>query len=106
MLFMSTTIKYEMMILLTEEFNDNELKTWAFNYAKTLRKLNASEISVISRGKRDLSYEIANQKRGNFIQINFSSIPKRVENFSSSLKFDSNVLRFLVLNKTNNVKKF
>ena len=103
---MSKTIKYEMMILLTEEFNDNELKTWAFNYAKTLRKLNASEISVISRGKRDLSYEIVNQKRGNFIQINFSSMPKRIENFSSSLKFDSNVLRFLVLNKTNNVKKF
>ena len=103
---MSKTIKYDMMILLTEEFNDNELKTWAFNYAKTLRKLNASEISVISRGKRDLSYEIANQKRGNFIQINFSSIPKHIEKFSSSLKFDSNVLRFLVLNKTNNVKKF
>nr|YP_010215239.1 ribosomal protein S6 [Thalassiosira profunda]UBQ34720.1 ribosomal protein S6 [Thalassiosira profunda] len=103
---MSKTIKYEMMILLTEEFNDNELKTWAFNYAKTLRKLNVSEISVISRGKRDLSYEIANQKRGNFIQINFSSIPKPAENFSSSLKFDSNVLRFLVLNKTSNVKKF
>ena len=99
MLFMSKTIKYEMMILLTEEFNDNELKTWAFNYAKTLRKLNASEISVISRGKRDLSFEIANQKRGNFIQINFSSIPKHIEKFSSSLKFDSNVLRFLVLNK-------
>ena len=103
---MSKIIKYEMMILLTEEFNDNELKNWAFNYAKTLRKLNASEISVISRGKRDLSYEIVNQKRGNFIQINFSSMPKRIENFSSSLKFDSNVLRFLVLNKTNNVKKF
>jgi len=103
---MSKTIKYEMMILLTEEFNDNELKTWAFNYAKTLRKLNASEISVISRGKRDLSYEIVNQKRGNFIQINFSSIPKHIEKFSTSLKFDSNVLRFLVLNKTNNVKNF
>ena len=103
---MPKTIKYEMMILLTEEFNDNELKTWAFNYAKTLRKLNASEISVISRGKRNLSYEIANQKRGNFIQINFSNIPKRIENFSSSLKFDSNVLRFLVLNKTNTVKNF
>ena len=103
---MSKTIKYEMMILLTEEFNDNELKTWAFNYAKTLRKLNASEISVISRGKRDLSYEIANQKRGNFIQINFSSLPKNIDNFSNSLKLDSNVLRFLVLNKTNNVKNF
>lgn len=102
---MSKIIKYEMMILLTEEFNDNELKTWAFNYAKTLRKLNASEISVISRGKRDLSYEISNQKRGNFIQINFSSIPKYLDTFSSSLKFDSNVLRFLILNKTSSVKK-
>ena len=102
---MSKIIKYEMMILLTEEFNDNELKTWAFNYAKTLRKLNASEISVISRGKRDLSYEISNQKRGNFIQINFSSTPKYLDTFSSSLKFDSNVLRFLILNKTSNVKK-
>jgi ribosomal protein S6 len=102
---MSKIIKYEMMILLTEEFNDNELKTWAFNYAKTLRKLNASEISVISRGKRDLSYEISNKKRGNFIQINFSSIPKYLDTFSSSLKFDSNVLRFLILNKTSNVKK-
>jgi ribosomal protein S6 len=103
---MSNIVKYEMMILLTEEFNDTELKTWAFNYAKALRKLNASEISVISRGKRDLSYEIANQKRGNFIQINFSSIPKHIENFSSNLKFDSNVLRFLILNKTDNVKNF
>ena len=102
---MSKIIKYEMMILLTEEFNENELKTWAFNYAKTLRKLNASEISVISRGKRDLSYEISSQKRGNFIQINFSSIPKYMDTFSSSLKFDSNVLRFLILNKTSNVKK-
>ena len=62
-------MKYEMMILLTEEFNDSELKTWAFNYAKALRKLSASEISVISRGKRDLAYMIKNQKRGNFYII-------------------------------------
>ena len=96
---MSTTMKYEMMILLTEEFNDSELKTWAFNYAKALRKLSASEISVISRGKRDLAFMIKNQKRGNFIQINFSSLPKNIEDFSNSLKLDSNVLRFLVLNK-------
>jgi ribosomal protein S6 len=96
---MSATIKYEMMILLTEEFNDSELKTWAFNYAKALRKLSASEISVISRGKRDLAYMIKNQKRGNFIQINFSSLPKYIDNFSDNLKLDTNVLRFLVLNK-------
>nr|YP_010021088.1 ribosomal protein S6 [Chaetoceros muellerii]QOK36107.1 ribosomal protein S6 [Chaetoceros muellerii]UHB41436.1 ribosomal protein S6 [Chaetoceros sp. DS1] len=96
---MSAAMKYEMMILLTEEFNDSELKTWAFNYAKALRKLNASEISVISRGKRELTYMIKNQKRGNFIQINFSSFPRNIEEFANSLKLDSNVLRFLVLKK-------
>jgi ribosomal protein S6 len=92
-------MKYEMMILLNEEFNDGDLKTWAFNYAKTLRKLSASEISVISRGKRELAYKIKNQKRGNFIQINFSSLPKYLDNFASNLKYDTNVLRFLVFTK-------
>ena len=68
---MPKTIKYEMMILLTEEFNDNELKSWAFNYAKTLRKLNVSDISVISRGKRELAYSIRGEGKSKFIQIDF-----------------------------------
>lgn len=96
---MSISMKYEMMILLNEEFNDGDLKTWAFNYAKTLRKLSASEISVISRGKRELAYKIKNQKRGNFIQINFSSVSKYLDNFAYNLKYDTNVLRFIIFNK-------
>jgi ribosomal protein S6 len=96
---MSGIVKYEMMILLTEEFNDSELKTWAFNYAKILQNLSASEISVISRGKRDLAYLINGQKKGSFIQINFSSMPKYLDKFVGDLKFDTNVLRFLILNK-------
>ena len=96
---MSGIIKYEMIILLSEEFNDNELKTWAFNYAKSLQNLSASNISVISRGKRDLAYWINNQRQGNFIQINFSSLPKYLNDFTADLKFDTNVLRFLILKK-------
>ena len=96
---MSGILKYEMIILLNEEFNDNELKTWAFNYAKALQNLNASDISVISRGKRKLAYLVKNQKQGNFIQINFSSLPKYIDTFSNDLKFDTNVLRFLIFKK-------
>lgn len=91
--------KYEIMILLNEEFNDSELKTWVFNYAKTLRKFNVCDISVISRGKHNLAYTIKNKNKGNYIQLNFSSMPKYINNFSKILKLDSNVLRFLVLNK-------
>jgi ribosomal protein S6 len=96
---MSGIIKYEMIILLSEEFNDSELKTWAFNYAKSLQNLSASDISVVSRGKRDLAYLIKNRKQGNFIQINFSSLPKYLNSFATDLKFDSNVLRFLIFKK-------
>ena len=95
------TIKYEVMIILTQKFNENELKTWSLNYAKALQNLRVSDISIISRGRRDLAYLIETQKKGNFIQINFSSMPKYVEQFIYDLKFDTNVLRFLILNKEN-----
>ena len=96
---MSFLKKYEMMILVTEEFNDSELKTWVFNYAKNLRKFSVSDISVISRGKHNLAYSINSKMKGNYIQLNFSSMPKYIENFSNLLKLDPNVLRFLIFNK-------
>jgi ribosomal protein S6 len=96
---MSVLRRYEIMILLTEEFNDNELKAWVFNYAKNLRKFNVCDISVISRGKHNLAYQIDNKMKGNYIQLNFSSMPKYINNFSNILKMDSNVFRFLVFNK-------
>lgn len=92
--------KYEIMILLTEEFNDSELKSWVFNYARNLRKFSVSDISVISRGKHNLSYTIDKKSKGNYIQLNFSSTPKHLQNFMNSLKLDSHVLRFLMLKKT------
>ena len=96
---MSFLKKYEIMILLTEEFNDSELKTWVFNYAKNLRKFSVCDISVISRGKHNLAYPIQDKMKGNYIQLNFSSMPKYITNFSNMLKMDSNVLRFLVFTK-------
>jgi len=91
--------KYEMMILLNEEFNDNELKIWVLNYAKSLREFKIRDISVISLGKKKLSYSIKKKMKGNYIQFNFSSIPKYLNKFLQTLKLDTNVFRFLILNK-------
>lgn len=92
--------KYEISIVLTEEFNDNELKTWVFNFAKGLKKYNICDISVISRGKHKLAYPIKSRTKGNFIQLNFLSLSKSIEVVSDKLKFDNNVLRSLVLTKS------
>lgn len=96
---MSFLRKYEIMILLTEEFNENELKRWVFNFAKNLRKFSVCEISVISRGKQNLAYPIETQGQGNYLQINFSSRPKYIKNFSQILMLDNNVVRFLTFKK-------
>ena len=91
--------KYEIMILLTDEFNDNELKNWVSSYTKDLRHFNIRDISIISRGKHNLAYLINTKTKGNYIQLNFSSMPKYINHFSNILQLDSNVLRFLISNK-------
>ena len=91
--------KYEIMILLTEEFNDNEIKAWVFNLVKILKQFSLSDISIISLGKLKLSYLIDNKVKCIYIQLNFSSIPKFVDNISKILKMDSHIIRFLVINK-------
>lgn len=93
-------MKYEMVIVLTEEFNNTELKIWAFNFGKSLKRLNATDISVISRGKRNLNYAINNKNRGNFIQLNFSILPEYLKKLSKDLVLDAHVLRFLIFNTT------
>ena len=99
---MSFLRKYEIMILLTEEFNDSELKLWVFNYAKSLRKFNVCDISVISRGKHNLAYRIMNRQQGNYIQLNFSSMPKYIHNFSKNFKNGFQCFTILLFTKFNN----
>lgn len=91
--------KYEILILLNEKFNDDELRSWACNYAKNLRRFNVSDISVISRGKHKFAYSIKNKLKGNYIQLNFASTPKYVETFLNRLKIDQKVLRCMIVNK-------
>ena len=91
--------KYEIMILLTEELNDSALKSWVFDSAKTLRKFNICDISVISRGKHSLSYTIKNEIKANYIQLNFSSAPKYLKSVFNILRLDSHILRVLILKK-------
>lgn len=96
---MSGSQNYEIMILLSKKFNTNELKPWTLDFTKNLRKFDIYNISVISRGKRNLQYEINEQKEGHYIQINCSSQPKAINNLSKVLNTKLDILRFLILKK-------
>lgn len=85
---------YEIMVILTQDFSDTEVKPWVFNYLRVLRKFNGSDISVIGRGKHSLAYPIKNRVKGNYIQLNFWIKSKYLFNILNILKLDSHVLRF------------
>lgn len=87
---------YEIMVLLTNEFTNTELKNWAFEYIKTLRTFKAGDISVISRGKRPLSYLVFRNSEGHFLQFKFTTIPKYVKTYFESLEKDDKVLRAIL----------
>lgn len=94
---MSKYKKYEMILILNEELNESELKTWAFKYANQLKGLGAEEICVISRGKRNLAYTIKNENKCNFISIKFLLIPQYLKEFKEIINLDENILRSLIL---------
>lgn len=97
-------MKYEIVVILTSELNSNDLNVWAFDFGKILKRINASEISIVSYGKRKLRYPIRDKRHGNFILMNFNILPDYLEQLSINLNLDINVLRFLLFNK--NHKKF
>ena len=67
---------------------------------KELKKLGASEISVVSRGRRDFAYKTKNSKTGYFVEMYFNSSPQILPIYENKLKLDKNVLRSLITKLT------
>lgn len=91
---MTISRKYEIMILLNEEFNASAIKSWSFNYAKNLKRLGVFDLSIISHGKKKLAYKINQKGINHYIQLNFSTMPKYIKNLFHILKLDKNISRF------------
>lgn len=89
--------KYEIMILLTEEFNENEINAWVLNLGKLLKQFHVSDLSIISLATIKLSYSIQRKMKATYIQVNFCGIPKFINYISKVLQTDSHILRFLVI---------
>lgn len=96
---MKLTKKYEMIILLTEEFTDNEVKKWLVNCIKNLKTFKIFDVTITLRGKQKLAYSIKNERKAHYIHLYFFGTPKYIKTFLNRLKLDSKVLRHLLINK-------
>jgi|TARA_B100000768_G_C11081217_1_gene290879 ribosomal protein S6 len=92
------TNNYESMVILSPNCTEAELKIIAFGYAQQLKKLGASEITLVSRGRRDFAYPTKNVKIGYFVEMYFNSSPQILPIYETKLKLDKNVIRSLITN--------
>tara|TARA_A100001035_G_C27760940_1_gene491152 strand:+ start:361 stop:669 length:309 start_codon:yes stop_codon:yes gene_type:complete len=98
MKILTDTNTYESMVVLSSQCTEAELKEIAFSYAQQLKKLGASDISVISRGRRDFAYTAKKAKTGYFVEMYFTSSPQVLPLYETKLKLDKNVIRYLITN--------
>jgi ribosomal protein S6 len=94
----SYTNNYESIVILSSQCTEAELKIIAFSYARQLKKLGASDISVVSRGRRDFISTLKRVQIGYFIEIYFNSSPQILPIYQNKLRLDKNVIRSLITN--------
>lgn len=91
------TNSYESMVILSSACNETELKIIAFGYAQQLKKLGASDISVISRGRRHFAYPLKKNDVGYFIEMYFKCSPQILPVYKNKLKLDKKVIRSIIV---------
>jgi len=87
------------MILLTEEFTDNEVKKWLVNCIKNLKIFKIFDVTITLRGKQKLAYSIKNKQKGHYIHLYFFGTPEYIKTFLNELELDSKVLRHILIRK-------
>lgn len=92
---------YKLMVILEPPNSEVELRQIASTYANKFRNFGASSVSIVSRGKRNLVYEMGNSKIGYYVEMGFQSSPQILPNCKTNLQLDKNVLRYLIFNEKN-----
>ena len=95
MKLISKTNNYELMLIVSSNCNDVELRNVALKYIKKLKRLGVLTISVISRGQRNFAYAIKKVKTGYFVEMYFNSSPLILPSYETKLRLDKDIIRFL-----------
>ncbi len=84
--------KYELLTIYPVE--DEKSKKGAEDVKATLTKFGAELVEEKVMGDRDLTYEIAKQKRGKFVLYTVKLNPAKVIEVSADFKINMNILKY------------
>ncbi len=84
--------KYELLTIYPLE--DEKSKKGAEDVKTTLTKFGAELVEEKAMGDRDLTYEIAKQKRGKFVLYTVKLNPAKVIEVAADFKINMNILKY------------
>jgi len=94
---------YELMILLDPDLQEEQKTTLLDKIQQTI-KTNQGKVNRVNQwGKRTLAYEIKGYREAFYIIIDFVLEPENISQLEKSIKFDEEIIRYLIVLKQEKV---
>lgn len=88
---------YETMYILRPDLGEQNVDAAIAKYQTFLQDQGAEEVAIQHRGKRRLAYEIAGQREGVYIQMNYTVQPSAIEAMEKSMRLSDEVIRYMTV---------
>jgi len=90
---------YELTYLISEDFSEEEIKTFQEKINNLIQKEGGVLQKTNSSIKKNLGYSVKKKENAYLISLNFCLEPGKLENLEKELKSESQILRYLILTK-------
>lgn len=98
--------RYEMMIILDPNQNDDDLDKQVKKIEDTITSSEGGKIINVDRwGKKRLAYEVAGKQFGYYVVFEFEAEPDLIPEMDRTNRYDSNVVRHMILHIPEKVLK-
>lgn len=88
---------YEVTYILRPGLEENEVETRANAIAEIVKGQGGELVSIEKLGRKRLAYEIDDVREGNYVVMQFKSLPAASKELERQLKLHEDVLRALVV---------
>lgn len=86
---------YEIVYIFRSSLEDEEIESKLDRYHE---RLGDADLTAVEHwGKRQLAYEIAGERNGYYVVVQFTADPGRIGEFEQVLKMDEDLLRHLIV---------
>ncbi len=97
--------RYETLLVLNPELPEAQTRETIDRARRLLADAGAEDFQVQEWGMRDLAYEIRKHKRGYYVLLEYRATPELVKELERNLKIADEVLRFISVAASKNLRK-